>query len=144
MDRRLFLKRLAAATAVLGGASFVDPEFLVWVPGAKTIFLPPAKPVIAATPIVQATVQDFQEIDRLAKLSIASRRGRRYIEHVDAAAFVTTVNEGAAKDALFKRGFVDANYVVTNQGRTVSTRSFEELMRTTGDIATRIYAHKEK
>jgi hypothetical protein len=40
-NRRGFLKALTA-TAV---AMTVDPERLLWVPGAKTIFLPPVKPV---------------------------------------------------------------------------------------------------
>lgn len=42
VGRRQFLGALTAAVA---GASF-DPERLLWVPGQKTIFLPPASKVI--------------------------------------------------------------------------------------------------
>ncbi len=51
MNRRGFLKSLAAAVA--GVAAYeADPERLLWVPGAKTFFLPPAKPVELAPAIV--------------------------------------------------------------------------------------------
>ncbi len=38
MNRRGFLGAAAAAVAALA----IDPERLLWVPGAKTIFIPPA------------------------------------------------------------------------------------------------------
>lgn len=44
MNRRAFLSTLAAA---LTGAA-LDPERLLWVPGKKTIFLPPPKKIISA------------------------------------------------------------------------------------------------
>jgi len=46
VNRRAFLQILSsvAATAVL------DPELLLWKPGAKTIFLPPAKELITNCP----------------------------------------------------------------------------------------------
>ena len=50
VTRRGFLQSLMAATAS-ALAYDVDPERLLWVPGQKTIFLPPAKP----TQIVTAT-----------------------------------------------------------------------------------------
>jgi hypothetical protein len=37
MDRREFFRRLA----MISGALTLDPEFLLWVPGKKTIFIPP-------------------------------------------------------------------------------------------------------
>ena len=46
MDRRSFLKGAAAAIAA---GTVLDPERLLWVPGAKTIFLPDTTLVQAAT-----------------------------------------------------------------------------------------------
>lgn len=45
ISRRAFLATLAAATA---GALVLDPERLLWVPGEKTIFLPPEKRMVLA------------------------------------------------------------------------------------------------
>jgi len=45
MNRRAFLG-LAATTAA---ALVFDPERALWVPGAKTIFLPPERTVVAAS-----------------------------------------------------------------------------------------------
>jgi len=54
LTRRSFLKALVAATAAVA-AFEVDPEFLLWRPGAKTIFLPPPKAlVVPETTIVTA------------------------------------------------------------------------------------------
>lgn len=44
MNRRTFLGLAAAASAALA----LDPERLLWVPGAKTIFLPPERSVVLA------------------------------------------------------------------------------------------------
>jgi len=46
MNRRAFLQVLAATAA----GAVLDPELLLWVPGQKTIFLPPV--VTPAAPIV--------------------------------------------------------------------------------------------
>lgn len=43
MKRREFFKWLAAGAATIVGASEVDIDRLLWVPGEKTIFLPPEK-----------------------------------------------------------------------------------------------------
>jgi len=57
VTRRGFLQVLGAATAAVA-AFEVDPEFLLWRPGAKTIFLPPPKAlVVPETTIV--TAQDM-------------------------------------------------------------------------------------
>lgn len=45
MNRRGFFGRLAAGAAAVVAASELDPDFLVWKPGAKTVFIPPAKAV---------------------------------------------------------------------------------------------------
>lgn len=43
MDRRQFLKRLAAATAAAVAAGAVDLDALVWKPGQRTHILPPPR-----------------------------------------------------------------------------------------------------
>lgn len=49
MDRRSFLSYLAAGAAALGSGVEIDYERALWVPGAKTIFLP-AESVFVPTP----------------------------------------------------------------------------------------------
>ncbi|MCR4375868.1 MAG: twin-arginine translocation signal domain-containing protein [Acidobacteria bacterium] len=49
MNRRHFLGMLAAGAAGM----VLDPEMLLWRPGAKTIFLPPAKPILTRAGAVQ-------------------------------------------------------------------------------------------
>ncbi len=46
MNRRGFLKWLAAGTAAIVGAGEIDVDRLLWVPGEKTIFLPPEKKLV--------------------------------------------------------------------------------------------------
>lgn len=49
MNRRHFLSMLATAAAGIA----LDPERALWTPGAKTIFLPPVRPVELATTVSQ-------------------------------------------------------------------------------------------
>lgn len=42
MDRRRFLEVLARGLAAAASTAVIDPEKLLWVPGAKTIITPPA------------------------------------------------------------------------------------------------------
>src|SRR5690606_38205400 len=49
MDRRAFLKALTTGLAATAATAVIDPEELLWVPGAKTYFLPPDPP--AVTPV---------------------------------------------------------------------------------------------
>lgn len=46
MDRRKFLKFLGFGSAAVVATAAIDPEELLWKPGAKTFFLPPQVPVI--------------------------------------------------------------------------------------------------
>jgi hypothetical protein len=46
LNRRAFLQLLGAGTVA---AVAFDPERLLWVPGAKTIFLPPEKSIVVAS-----------------------------------------------------------------------------------------------
>lgn len=50
MRRRAFLGLLAASFAGVA----LDPERALWVPGAKTIFLPAAKPVLTTSSVLTA------------------------------------------------------------------------------------------
>lgn len=59
MNRRGFLKLLGGATATvaaaasgIAGAFSLDPEKALWVPGAKTIFIPPVRKVVPVQSIV--------------------------------------------------------------------------------------------
>lgn len=57
MDRRSFLARLFGGTVALAAAVAIDPEILIWQPGTKTIYIPPA-PEIAAMPVVTQDMLD--------------------------------------------------------------------------------------
>lgn len=66
MERRSFLKTLAglAGALAIDPAQFIkDPEKALWVPGAKAIFIPPAKEIIhAQTGIAEATEEELSEM----------------------------------------------------------------------------------
>lgn len=65
LDRRRFLRALAALAAT-GAAHTLDLDRLLWVPGAKTIVLPPVvTPKLAFHPYAFSMVMDakwFQEL----------------------------------------------------------------------------------
>jgi hypothetical protein len=61
INRRGFLKRLAASSTAVAGAFAIDPERLLWVPGAKTIFLPAEKPLITGAAEVAKAYQDIRQ-----------------------------------------------------------------------------------
>jgi hypothetical protein len=46
VNRRDFLRLVGLGAAGAALAATIDPEQLLWVPGAKTFFLPPARPVV--------------------------------------------------------------------------------------------------
>lgn len=60
MNRRGFLGSLIAAASALT----IDPERLLWIPGAKTIFLPPAIVPVEFLP-------NLEMINRITKMVIA-------------------------------------------------------------------------
>lgn len=41
MDRRAFLRRFGLGAAAVVTTAVLDPERMLWVPGQKTVFLPP-------------------------------------------------------------------------------------------------------
>lgn len=73
MNRRSFLKAIglgtAAVAAVATGVVEFDPERALWVPGAKTFFLPPEKSLITDATAVQAEFNriNAQNIEQVGK-----------------------------------------------------------------------------
>ena len=58
MNRRAFLRTLSGSTVAL----VLDPERLLWVPGARTIFLPPPKRYLTADEIITETILEVRAI----------------------------------------------------------------------------------
>lgn len=56
MDRRTFFRLVTTGAAAAVAGTMLDPERLLWVPGAKTIFLPNPKIVTAQT--IEQAVED--------------------------------------------------------------------------------------
>ena len=63
MDRRHFLRVLAGASAGFA----LDPERLLWTPGAKTIFLPPITRLLTTADVIDALKYTYGA-DKLAYL----------------------------------------------------------------------------
>lgn len=57
MNRRSFLQWLAGAGAAMAAAGEIDVERLLWVPGHKTIFLPPEGVIIPDAPTVDRVLE---------------------------------------------------------------------------------------
>ena len=47
MNRRGFLSLFATGVAAAAGAHVLDPDQLLWIPGAKTFFLPSSQPILS-------------------------------------------------------------------------------------------------
>jgi hypothetical protein len=80
LNRRSFLARLATAAAGVASIGLIDPEQLLWTPGAKTIIdLGATRQVLPATDseVVKLASQFDQ---RLAELSADDVRGLREME----------------------------------------------------------------
>ena len=60
MDRRTFLRRVTTGAAAAVAGSMLDPERLLWVPGAKTIFLP--NPTIVTAKTIEQAVEDGLQV----------------------------------------------------------------------------------
>ena len=82
MDRRRFLQMVG-----LGGAAFaLDPELLLWTPGKKTIFIPPAEsiPVILNTTLAQSASKLIDNLFKISPMFTVEMRyginGRRIME----------------------------------------------------------------
>lgn len=57
MRRRSFFKWLATAAATVVGSQDLDLDRLLWVPGEKTFFLPPEKPIVHGADAVRVYEQ---------------------------------------------------------------------------------------
>lgn len=57
MNRRSFLQWLAGAGAAMAAAGEIDVERMLWVPGHKTIFLPPEGVIIPDAPTVDRVLE---------------------------------------------------------------------------------------
>ncbi len=76
MDRRRFLHWLTGSAAGVALAPMLDVERLLWVPGARTIWIPPAR---AANTLITPDwiVQQLQK-DMDAALAFSAHLNRRY------------------------------------------------------------------
>ena len=63
VSRRGFIQTLAASAAAAAAYEVIDPERLLWVPGQKTIFMPPVKRFERADLIVSPNEYVDFEID---------------------------------------------------------------------------------
>lgn len=81
MNRRAFLKTLAAAAAGAVAAEF-DPERLLWVPGQKTFFLPPEKRLVTAKTLEEALARsvmvEFPDGQRMSLVYNGTMREKRF------------------------------------------------------------------
>lgn len=66
-DRRGFLKALASATAAAAAGSYIDPDFLVWRPGAKRIFIP-------TTPAIKVAAVELATPEQVALTNLVINR----------------------------------------------------------------------
>jgi hypothetical protein len=116
MDRRGFLKRLAAATAAVAATAEIDPERLLWTPGKKTIFLPPEKALVTAESVAVQQIRNEYESKALLQ-----------IEHGVRPATTKEIQDVARGSAL--REYVvgsDSRYVLTlNTERGQISQSFD-------------------
>lgn len=66
MQRRTFMKGLLTTFSASVLSSFIkDPELALWIPGAKTIFIPPTKEIVQVqTGIMVATEEELSELAR--------------------------------------------------------------------------------
>jgi len=74
MNRRGFLSSLAIAAAGLA----LDPEKLLWVPGKKTIFIPPAPPTLLFRNIRAETWAAIHDRYNNAVIAWRSQRNERF------------------------------------------------------------------
>jgi hypothetical protein len=83
MNRRRFLQMLSAGAF---GAMALDVEKLLWVPGAKTIFLPPPKPVLSFVGLVPG---DIFTIDGVYALNPITGEATKWLQDFILADSVT-------------------------------------------------------
>src|SRR5438876_9425605 len=70
MNRRFFLSSLIAS----GLTAAIDPERLLWIPGTRTIFIPPPR---LCTPVIYGIILDLETL--ICSVQIISPSGSRDI-----------------------------------------------------------------
>lgn len=105
MNRRKFLARLGFGTVAAAAAAsgVLDVERLLWVPGEKTIFLPPA-----ISPLSQSlTMGDMFTIEGVFAVNPATRRVTQHLQR-----FIVTHNTTSvlAADIVHPRIIADGCY----------------------------------
>ena len=82
MDRRKFIQLLTTSAV---GLYALDPDKLLWMPGEKTIFIPPTKQLIFASEIVAAewekvmsVIGDLFTTDKLLYEIVADKPNYRH------------------------------------------------------------------
>lgn len=97
MNRRGFLQTLGAA---LVGAT-LDPERLLWVPGQKTIFLPPVQPIVTTIDTRQMFGVDFQWSDIKVALALEDERAPAFYASRDIARLWAQEWDARAGDSAY-------------------------------------------
>lgn len=124
MNRRDFVKTILQGVAAAAVASDLDPERLLWKPGAKTIFLPAPTPVEVVEPVKLFTSQDAVRLERrsLRRLTAeeAGQPGRYRID----------LNESAYAHDMRNGGVFSGFSLVTVDGRPLRSAEFHRLMET--------------
>lgn len=67
MNRRGFLKLLGLGAAAVAAEAVPDPECLLWVPGQKTIFLPPERKLCRCGHVIDPNQKPLTEDDIRAR-----------------------------------------------------------------------------
>lgn len=75
MNRRAFLASLGIGAAAIA----LDPELLLWKPGARSIFLPTPAPSLVTS--VGLTIGDVFTIDGLYAINPVTGRGTGYLQN---------------------------------------------------------------
>jgi hypothetical protein len=99
-NRRQFIQIITSAAA---GAYALDPERLLWVPGEKKIFIPPARALVWAT-----TVPNQKELEHTLEI----------------------IKNLPASDKFLYETIVTENLVQVYYGYTNETRNIKEVNRT--------------
>ncbi len=97
MNRRSFLHTLATGLAATAALAVVDPEELIWRPGAKTIFLPAAKAETAAETLSGLTIGDIFTIDGVWSVNPLTGRSIPFLQQ-----FVVTSSVVGKDSALIE------------------------------------------
>jgi hypothetical protein len=136
MQRRSFLKGIGAALAAFGVVGEVDPEKLLWVPGARSFFLPsltPPKPLVTGADAAKA-YDDLPKFSDSAFRKVASTIGDREVS--TAAGHVVTDEHWNVKSLNGRQvsAAEAARLRLTHFARFPKQVAFADLDKMTGQI----------